>query len=494
MHVHASKEIMIARIEPVLDKPRKEGGQQVNVPEKGGLKWKIVIDLPKRGQKVKRPRKTKIVHGSERKARKKAKVFEQKIAERYNNATIPREIMLNKADMTFGEYCKIWLKANEHNFEEMARRTWESYAGMLDNHIIPLLGHIPLIEISAYHISLYLDKQKAGGNRKDRRKGENRLSYSSINKQLAVISNVLRDAASPGKQLIPFNPAKLVDRLKSTRSNKSMVNCLQVKELNSLLKKLEDLYLLRRLPKKKKEAPEVVKKLKELGFTDKEIKSSRALFKLLVTTLHPIVYLTARTGMRLSEVLALKWKNIDYTAKVIRVFESSHFGRKKPGEKSGHHIRTTKEGKPKAYIEISDEDVLFLKRYRKEQVKQILRYGQEYTDNDLVFASNNGSYLQNNTIGRIFSDFANRNNFGITFHGLRHTHVTMLLAAGVPIEYVARRVGHQQSSTTSNSYSHVEKISGANLGEIFALFLRNEKDFTDKQMAEAEKAAAILLK
>ena len=64
-----------------------------------------------------------------------------------------------------------------------------------------------------------------------------------------------------------------------------------------------------------------------------------------------------------------------------------------------------KEGKPKAYIEISDEDVLFLKRYRKEQVKQILRYGQEYTDNDLVFASNNGSYLQNNTIGRIFFGF-----------------------------------------------------------------------------------------
>ena len=266
-----------------------------------------MIDLPKRGQKVKRPRKTKIVHGSERKAGK-SKGIRTKIAEQYNNATIPREIMLNKADMTFGEYCKIWLKANEHNFEEMARRTWESYAGMLDNHIIPLLGHIPLIEISAYHISLYLDKQKAGGKRKDRRKGENRLSYSSINKQLAVISNVLRDAASPGKQLIPFNPAKLVDRLKSTRSNKSMVNCLQVKELNSLLKKLEDLYLLRRLPKKKKEAPEVVKKLKELGFTDKEIKSSRALFKLLVTTLHPIVYLTARTGMRLSEVLALKWK------------------------------------------------------------------------------------------------------------------------------------------------------------------------------------------
>lgn len=98
----ASKEIMIARIEPVLDKPRKKGGQQINVPEKGGLKWKIVLDLPKRGQKVKRPRKTKIVHGSERKAKRKAKIFEQEVTERYNSTTIPREIILNKADMTFG--------------------------------------------------------------------------------------------------------------------------------------------------------------------------------------------------------------------------------------------------------------------------------------------------------------------------------------------------------------------------------------------------------
>lgn len=196
----------------------------------------------------------------------------------------------------------------------------------------------------------------------------------------------------------------------------------------------------------------------------------------------------------ISEALALKWRNIDFTAKIIRVFESSHFGRKKPGEKSAHHIRTTKEGKPKAYIEITDEDVLFLKRYRKEQVKQVLRYGREYTGNDLVFASNDGSYLRNETISEIFSDFANSNNFGITFHGLRHTHITILLAAGVPIEYVARRVGHQQPSTTSNIYGHVEKISGTNLGETFALFLRNKKDFTDKQMAEAKKAAATLLK
>lgn len=67
---------------------------------------------------------------------------------------------------------------------------------MLNNHIIPLLGHIPLIEISAYHISLYLDQQKAGGNRKDRRKGKNRLKNSTLNKHLAVISDVLGDKRS----------------------------------------------------------------------------------------------------------------------------------------------------------------------------------------------------------------------------------------------------------------------------------------------------------
>jgi integrase len=43
----------------------------------------------------------------------------------------------------------------------------------------------------------------------------------------------------------------------------------------------------------------------------------------------------------------------------------------------------------------------------------------------------------------------------ITFHGLRHTHITMLLKSGVPVHVVSARAGHAKPSITLDTYSHL---------------------------------------
>ena len=219
------------------------------------------------------------------------------------------------------------------------RNTWESYAEIARNHVIPNLGKITLDKISAQHISRYKRKMLMTG-RKDGKKGG--LDPVTVNKHLSLISVVLDDAASFENRLIEYNPAMMVKRAKARDGKKirsPIVNCLSVEELRSLLAKLEELYLLykqqleyslRRTGRSEfMTQDEIVKKLKQLGYTEKEIASPKALFKTKASKLYPVVYLTARTGMRLSEVLALKWSDINCNEKVIRVYSTSHYGKKK---------------------------------------------------------------------------------------------------------------------------------------------------------------------
>lgn len=372
------------------------------------------------------------------------------------------------------------------------------------NHIIPNLGKIPLDKISAQHISRYKKKMLITG-RKDGEKGG--LDPATVNKHLSLISIVLEDAASLENRLIEYNPAMMVKRAKAKDGRKTrspIVNCLSVEELKRLLAKLEELYFLYKQQvayslhrstgrSEFKLQESVALKLKQLGYTDKEIASSRALYKLKASKLYLIVYLTTRTGMRLSEVLALKWSDINLNEQNIRVYSSSHYGIKKEGEETGHFLGSTKEGRPKSYIQISNKDVEFLKQHRKDQLEQRMRYRGKYHDNNLVFCKNDGTYLRNDAVGKAFSEFAKTNGFNVTFHGLRHSHCTHLLAAGVSNMEVARRLGHQDPATSERFYSHVEKGRRINLGEFYDDILEGKKTVSKEAQAKAEKEAIRLL-
>lgn len=457
------RSIVTGSYSPVKD---KRTGQQVVDPERG-KKWRITAELPRRGGK--RHRKYRDVYGSERIARDEMHNFVTELNQNLTLHTIPSKIDVDISKITFGECVEMWLEANRGN-GSLKRLTWESYVSMAKNHIIPYLGHIMLQDISPYHIARYKEIKLGEEQRLDGGK----LNPGTVNKHLAVINNVLEDAANE-KALIPHNPARLVARARGGNSSRTaVVNCLTAAELEDLLSKLQMLYSLRGADDATKNKRETIETLKRLGFTDKEIRSPKALHKFKVVQLYPIVYLAAMTGMRLSELLALKWGNIDLERRKIKVFESSHYGTKEDDGKSSHHINPTKENKVKSDIDLSLKDVEFLKHHRQEQLLRRKHYRGSYTDHDLVFAKNDGGYLRNDTVSKEFTSFARSINVSITFHGLRHTHCTLLLAAGVPDIYVAKRVGHLKPSTTTDTYGHAEKGVGENLGDVFNAILAKE--------------------
>jgi integrase len=334
----------------------RETKKQVVDPVRG-RKWQIVINLPScLDTTQKQPRKYYTFYGSLRKANEEMNRLVFELNEQIKQNIVTTEVVRQEnKDITFGEYAMQWITARESS---MPRNTWESYERMLKVHIIPMLGHIKLSKIGPAHVAEYRDKKLVNG-RADGKPGG--LDKDTVNKHLAVISGVLDSAASVEIGLIPYNYTMVVKRAKGRTSQKTKavnkgnavaINCYWQADLNILLNKLEKLYSYRRLPRKNK-TEEVIETLMDLGFTYEETLSDSALFKFKTAKLYPIVYLDSRTGMRISEILALGWDNIDFNKKIIVVTSSVHYGRKKEGEEHGFFFNNiTKEGKVKSHITI----------------------------------------------------------------------------------------------------------------------------------------------
>ena len=83
-----------------------------------------------------------------------------------------------------------------------------------------------------------------------------------------------------------------------------------------------------------------------------------------------------------------------------------------------------------------------------------------WVETDRLFTAWNGSPMRPDSISEWFGKFIKMNNLPhITFHGLRHTNVSLLIADGVDIRTIATRLGHTNPTTTLNVYSHMLRKS-----------------------------------
>jgi integrase len=125
-----------------------------------------------------------------------------------------------------------------------------------------------------------------------------------------------------------------------------------------------------------------------------------------------------------------------------------------------HSVRAggdTKTRKSRRTLELPQRcvDALYLHRDGQDQLRQ--RAGQRWQDNDLVFASRAGTPLDAGNVRRAFRKItaaAGLNSAGWTPRELRHSFVSLLSDAGVPVEKIARLVGHTGTTTTETVYRH----------------------------------------
>ena len=187
------------------------------------------------------------------------------------------------------------------------------------------------------------------------------------------------------------------------------------------------------------------KKYKNEIYNAEDIK--KLLEKSRETSLELPIILASGLGLRISEILGLTWNNIDFndftiTIDKITVRDKGQVILKEPKTESS--IRT---------ISAPKEIILILKQLKKDRLAAKLR--GEKSHRELIFYDKNLNPIAQDVLSKKFRYFLQENNLKhIRFHDLRHSHVTMLIDAKVPIKVISERVGHSNVNTTLNIYSH----------------------------------------
>jgi integrase len=158
------------------------------------------------------------------------------------------------------------------------------------------------------------------------------------------------------------------------------------------------------------------------------------------------VYLAAATGMRRGEVLGLKWSSVDLEKGRLYVKEVlGQDGIVKEPKTPGSCRQVT----------LAEDTIAVLSAERKRQVAERLALGPAWQDNDLVCCREDGTYMSASALTTWFRYHARRLGYNLHFHGLRHTHATLLIEAGVNYKVVAERLGHVTPNITLSTYTSV---------------------------------------
>ena len=171
------------------------------------------------------------------------------------------------------------------------------------------------------------------------------------------------------------------------------------------------------------------------------------------------------TGMRMGEILALNWNDINLLTNTIHVTKTAYFLNKR------NHINSTKTRAGTRYITINNKLANMLRDWKQEQTTLLKEFIDDI-DNLQVIQSSPIS-ITKNMIDKKFKQILSRNNDikKIRIHDLRHSHASLLINQGEDYLVVKERLGHASITTTIDTYSHLypskQKSLANKLDEIF---------------------------
>ena len=326
--------------------------------------------------------------------------------------------------------------------------TGTSYQGHMDHHLIPHLGRYRLRDLRPGHISKMLLAIEDG------------RSGTTVRRIHGTLRSALSSAVKRG--LISYNPARSVELPKASR------------------------------PKVRPWEPA------ELGaFLDAAARHPLGIFFETV----------AATGLRRGEACGVRREDLDLQARTITVRQQiCQVDKKRSGQQPdcpicGERHAGIAFGKPKTasgedrVVDLDERTVGALMLHLLAQDAERDEWGEAYRDHGLLFARPGGDPLKPGDMTDLFAELVAESGLRkIRLHDLRHGQASLMLAAGVPMAVVSKRLGHSSLAITADTYSHLLAGVGRDAADRAAgLVPRASRDQSvTSQAAKAESPAAAV--
>ncbi|MFW7383507.1 tyrosine-type recombinase/integrase [Vagococcus fluvialis] len=156
-----------------------------------------------------------------------------------------------------------------------------------------------------------------------------------------------------------------------------------------------------------------------------------------------IIFLSSMTGLRFAEVLGLTLEDIDFKNKMITVNKTWDY-------KYHTGFKTTKNDSSIRSIDVDNKTI--------QTIRKVIQFRNIKIPSQKICLNDYGKLPVSCTINRHLEKICTKLNISsISFHGLRHTHASVLLFKGVNILSVSKRLGHKDITTTQTIYLHIIK-------------------------------------
>jgi integrase len=366
-----------------------------NITRRGKRSWRVKFDV---GYDAKGKRKVRFVtvKGTRQDAQKEL----TRLLAQHDAGTLPEP-----SKTTVREYIEAWLGPAPEPGKEaippagLSLKTAERYRQLADQQIYPHLGNVMLQKLKPSQVADWHETLRQKGGMKGRP-----LAPRTVGHAHRVLHRALERAVE--RETLSRNVASII---KPPKVEEGETEILDGKQIAAVLDGLEG------------------------------------------HDLQPIVDLDLATGLRRGELLALAWRHLDLDAATLRVersLEETRAGLRFKPPKTKHGRRT---------LSIPATTVAVLREHRRKQLELRVKLGRGRPDPDaLVFANPDGS-----TIAPIWLSTAWRNTRDskklpkVTFHAFRHTHASALIAAGLDVVAISRRLGHSSPVVTLRIYAHL---------------------------------------
>lgn len=212
------------------------------------------------------------------------------------------------------------------------------------------------------------------------------------------------------------------------------------------------------VPKKQKTVEELEKESKIPKYLEKdELQTFLRTVKEFGLEMDYLIFLTlSYTGMRVGELCALKWRDIDFEEQTINI-RRTYYNPK--NNKKLYKLLPPKTPSAVRIIDVDDTVINELKEHHAFQERVREHNTDSYHDEDFILADELGYPLYIKKVENRMTRLLKLADLKIelTPHSLRHTHTSLLAQAGVSLPEIMNRLGHKDEDTTKNVYLHVTK-------------------------------------